>query len=228
MPPSPWLDCTLPIHNGMVVWPGDTPVALSRTAAIASGDPCNVSQLLLSVHTGTHLDAPVHFLEGGPTLDAWTPDATVGPARLVPIADPARIDADELRRFSLQPGERILLQTENSRLRLGRPLFQEDYIALTPSAAAYLAESQIRTLAVDYLSVDPFQAPSAPPTITLPPNAPPHTPYPAHHLLFAAGIWIIEGAALAQVPPGPCEMLGLPLRLQGCDGAPLRLLVRPL
>jgi arylformamidase len=195
----------------MVHWPGDPEVRITRALSIDAGDDANVSHLDLGAHTGTHMDAPVHFVPGGAGIDAMPPEATIGPARVVAIDDPESVKADELRRNEPQRGERLILRTRNSGRDWSRQQFDPDFVHVAPDGAALLAESRVRTVGVDYLSVGGYRSGGA----------------ETHRALLEAGIWIIEGLDLIAVEPGDYELICLPMKIVDSDGAPARALLRP-
>ncbi len=205
-----WLDISVPISDGMIRWPGDPAPHVSRSQDLGRGDDYSVTHLDISAHTGTHVDAPAHFFRRGETVDAMPPDAMIGPARVLRIQDPEQVTADELARFDVQPGERLLLQTHNSDRRWWEEPLSSSYVHLSPEAALYLAGQQVKLLGIDALSVD----------------GPQSARYEAHRTLLSAGVWVVEGLDLTQAEPGQCELLCLPLRLAGADGAPARVLMR--
>jgi arylformamidase len=211
---NPWIDVTVPVHGAMPTWPGDPPVVLERERSLDRGDGSNVTRLALGAHTGTHVDAPLHFLAAGTPVDRMPLDATMGPARVIGIRDGAAIGRAALVREDVREGERILLRTANSDRPWFREPFRPRFVALAPDAAEYLAQRRIRCLGVDYLSVGPYDAEAE--------NA------QTHRLLLAAGVWIVEGLDLSAVKPGAYELLCLPLRLEGAEGAPARALLRPI
>jgi arylformamidase len=205
-----WLDISVPVRNGMVHWPGDPAFHIERATDQEKGDVATVSRMTLGVHTGTHMDAPLHFIRGARSIDQIPLDATVGPARVLPIHDTKWITRAELLPHSISPGERILFRTTNSTRCWTTDAFQEDFVFISQDAARYLAECRIRSVGVDYLSVGGFHEDG------------PET----HHALLAAGIWIIEGLNLSQVEPGDYELVCLPLKLIGSEGAPARAILR--
>src|SRR5262245_31099675 len=146
-----WIDVSVTVRDGMPHWPGDPPVVVERVMEIERGDVCNVSRLAMGAHTGTHMDAPVHFIHGADPLDAMPLDATIGEARVVEIADPHEITVDELRRHGLRTGERVLFRTANSDRCWQSDSFVEDFVYISEEAAAHLAEVGVRTVGVDYL-----------------------------------------------------------------------------
>lgn len=207
---SEWIDISVPVRNGMVHWPGDTPFERRMDSEIAKGDVANVSQMTGSVHTGTHMDAPRHFISNGKSIDALPFEATIGPARVIGIEDPKAIRVSEIEKHTIGPGERILFRTANSGRVWSTDAFQQEYVYVTPESAAYLARLPVRIIGVDYLSVGGFHSGN------------PET----HRALLGAGIWIIEGLDLQNVEPGNYEMICLPLKLMGSDGAPARAVLR--
>lgn len=206
---SEWIDVSMPLANGVTVWPGDPPPAFTQTAWIERGDPCNVTRMDASVHTGTHMDAPRHFLRGGAGMEALPLGAVLGPARVVAIHDPTAITPGELP-ADLARGDRILFRTRNSDRGLLRKPFVEDFIYIARDAARALAQAGVQTVGIDYLSVGGF-----------------HTDLAAtHEILLEAGIWIIEGLDLTRIEPGRYELACLPLKIVGSDGAPARAALR--
>jgi arylformamidase len=205
------IDITVPIRSSMVVFEGDPPVRLVQHASMARGDLCDVSRLEFGVHTGTHVDAPGHFIQGAPGVEALPLDALLGPAWVVDATGRER-DLDEVALDSLDlpaDAQRILFKTDNS-LLWERAAFSSDYIGLTAGAAARLVERGVRLVGADYLSI-----------------APSDDPAPTHRELLSAGVVILEGLDLRGVEAGRYELRCLPLRLDCTDGAPARaLLVR--
>lgn len=209
---SEWIDVSIPLHNGMVNWPGDAPFHRIETLKIANGDPCNLSQFCSSAHIGTHMDAPRHFLAGGHGMETMPIDAVIGPARVIAIEDPGLIRVKELERHQLRSGERILFKTRNSEHHWKTNDFQEQFVHIPHETAVYLANLKVRTVGVDYLSVGGYETDSA----------------ETHQALLGAGIWLIEGLNLTHVEPGDYELVCLPLKLSGSDGAPARAVLRRL
>jgi arylformamidase len=207
-----WIDISVPLRNGMVAWPGDAPFERTATLQIAHGDPCNLSQISTTAHIGTHMDAPRHYLEGAAGIESMPISATIGPARVIQIHDEEAIRIGELEPHRLAEGERVLFKTRNSDTCWETDDFQKRFIYILPEAASYLAERGIQTVGVDYLSVGGFETGGA----------------ETHRILLAAGIWIIEGLMLKQVEAGEYELVCLPLKIMGGDGAPARAVLRKL
>jgi arylformamidase len=204
-------DISAPISNGMVVWEGDPEVRLERFSAIAWGSLANVSRLTFGVHTATHIDTPIHFIEGAPGAEAIPLDALLGPVHVVDATEfSEHLDEADLARLELpRDGERLIFKTRNSEL-WDLPHFSRDYLGLTEGAARALVRSGARLVGIDYLSIAPFTDPA-----------------PTHRVLLGAGVVVLEGLDLRRVEPGAYELLCLPLLLEGSDGAPARaILVR--
>ncbi|MDQ3659115.1 MAG: cyclase family protein, partial [Actinomycetota bacterium] len=140
----------------MVHWPDNPPVRIERMLDMECGDAANVSTISLGSHTGTHMDAPIHFVPDGAGMDRMPLDATVGRARVIEIQDPVSIKPDELDPHELGRGERVLFKTQNSARRWWAEDFIEDFVYVSQEAARYLAGLGVRTVGVDYLSVGGF------------------------------------------------------------------------
>ena len=202
------IDISLPIHPGLPVWPGDPPVTLERVRTIGAGSASNDSRLACSVHTGTHVDAPRHFLKEGAPVEQLPLDVLVGPATVIEVEGAAVITPDELRSHNLPADtRRLLIKTPNSGLWADPGhAFDRDFVALDAHAARWVVEQGIRLIGVDYLSVQRFSDKDA----------------TTHRVLLEAGLVIVEGLDLRGVKPGRYELLCLPLKLAGSDGAPAR------
>jgi arylformamidase len=207
---SEWIDISVPIRTGMAVWPGDTAARIRRTESIDRGDMVNMSDLTMSAHAGTHMDAPIHFLADGVSLDELPLDAVIGPARVIRIEDPYKITVRELLPHDIRHGERILFRTRNSERCRRNDVFVEDFVFIAADAARHLAESGVRAVGIDYMSVGGFESDME----------------ETHRALLGAGIWVIEGLDLSDVEPGDYELICLPLKIAGGDGAPARAVVR--
>ncbi len=206
-------DVTVPITGQMPVWPGDRRVEIEWQARTDRGDPLNLSRLSLSSHTGTHVDAPAHFIHQGLTVDRLPLNLLIGPAFVAGLAglEGQAVRPDDLDALSLPPATtRLLLKTTNSRFWEKREShFQSEYVHLTPDAALWLVEHGIRLIGLDYLSVEAVDTPD----------------HRVHHTLLGAGVIVVEGLDLSRVPVGPCHLVCLPLKVEEGDGAPARVLV---
>ena len=205
-----WIDISVPLRSGMVHWPGDPPVQIERRLALDRGEVMNLSTVSMSLHSGTHMDAPLHFLREGASLDEMPLAATVGRARVIEIRDPESIKPEHLAGRRIRRGERILFKTRNSKRCWARAEFCEDFVYISKEAARYLAERRVQTVGIDYISVGGFHQDTV----------------ETHQILLEAGIWIIEGLNLGGVRPGRYELVCLPLRVLRSDGAPARAILR--
>ena len=206
-----WIDISVPLYTGMVHWPDNPPVRIERMQDLSRGDAANVSMIEMGAHTGTHMDAPRHFLANGAGLDEMPLDASIGTARVINIEHPQAILPAELEAHNLLAGERVLFRTLNSERCWKDDRFVEDFVYISAAAAQYLVERQVRTIGIDYLSVGGYV----------------YDGVETHQILLSAGIWLIEGLNLSAVKPGIYELVCLPLRVAGADGAPARAILRP-
>ncbi len=204
-----WIDITLPVKPGMLRWPGDALVRFIKMKEMKKGAQNNLSAISLGSHTGTHMDAPLHFFAGGKSLDKMPLEAVIGPARVLEIKDKECVKSDELRRFNILKGERILIKTANSGFKKARS-FRENFTYISLEAAKYILSRGVRTLGIDYLSVGGFKKDGT----------------EVHRALLGAGIWLIEGLDLSGVKPGKYELFCLPLKTVGLEGAPARVVIR--
>jgi kynurenine formamidase/threonine dehydrogenase-like Zn-dependent dehydrogenase len=204
-----WIDLTVGIRDDMVHYPGDPGVELKQTKHLDRGDPATVSHLSLGVHTGTHVDAPVHFIGGAAGVDEFSIDAMIGPARVIEILDKEVCTAQDLAAYNIRQGERLLLRTNNSNRCWNVDAFVEDYAHLDRSAAKMLAERRVQMVGIDYLSIGRG-------------NEGPEV----HRILLEAGVVIVEGLDLSRVNAGLYDVICLPLKILGGDGAPARVAVR--
>lgn len=201
-------DITVAISPDLPAFPGDPPVGIEPVSTLARGDAANVSRLTMSTHGGTHLDPPRHFSDHGISVDHLPLTLLVGDALLAEIPGVKAIGRAELGRLPLQGVERLLLKTDNSRL-WDLPGFHEDYAHLTAGGARYLVERGVKLVGIDYLSVERFDGGGE-----------------VHRELLANGTVILEGLNLDGVPAGHYELLCLPMKIKGGDGAPVRAVLR--
>jgi len=198
-------DVSVSLSPDTPVFPGQARFSKRMLSSIAKGDRANVSQLSMTSHTGTHVDSPSHFIEGGLTIDEVPFQSVVGLARVFELDVPEKINGAELEPLDIQKGEIILFKTRNSKLWKIKD-FRKDYIFLTKGAARYLAEKEVRAVGVDYII----------------PEALDDLERPVHHILLGKNIVLIEGLNLASVSPGPYLLICLPLKIIGGDAAPAR------
>lgn len=205
-----WIDISVPLRNEMVVWPGDPPTRVERIKAIARGDTENISAMSVCLHAGTHIDAPLHYLENGAAIDGLPFASMIGPARVIPIHDSKSVTGRELIDAKIRRGERILLKTRNSDRARNAQSYFDDFVSVTHEAAEFLVGRGILAVGIDYLSI----------------GAPNEDGDRVHKILLGAGVWIIEGLDLSAVDPGSYDMICLPLSIPGSDGAPARAVLR--
>jgi arylformamidase len=207
------IDISVPLKPDMPTWPDSVGFRLIRTMSLEAGDKANVSRLDCDVHMGTHVDAPWHFLEDGFTVDDMSLDVLIGPATVACLTEARVVTASALANLNLASNtQRLLIKTRNSELwAAGVTNFRKDYVALSADAARWVVDLGIRLVGIDYLSVQCYE----------------DNPL-THQILMKAGVIIVEGLNLAAVEPGSYELICLPIRLVGADGAPVRAVLRPL
>jgi arylformamidase len=196
------IDVSVPIHKAMTVYRGNPPVRI-RPAMTLRNDGVNLSELCLGSHTGTHVDAPSHFIKGGKGIDRVDPERFVGPAW---VADLRRvrgsISAVDLAKAGIpRASRRVLLRTSNSRWWHPARLFRRDFVYVAPDGADWLVERGVQLVGIDYLSIEGYGVPGA----------------PTHKRLLGAGIPILEGLDLFNVRPGRWQMAAFPLRIKDGD-----------
>ncbi len=217
------MDISVTMRDGMVHWPGDPECRVSLHVKL--GDPmpgkpgktipCNLTKLELSAHTGTHMDAPRHFVRDGRTMESLPLNAVIGPCRVIELRHKSQITVKELEPHRLKRGERVLFKTRNSTKswKLAKTsTFDENFIYIPADTARYLVERGVMMVGVDYLSVGGYMKDGV----------------ECHQIMLGAEIWIIEGLDLSKVKPGRYELICLPLKILGADGAPCRAVIRPL
>ena len=199
------IDVTVPLRAGMVTYPGDPTVQTELHSSIGRGDVVNLTRLDFGVHSGTHVDAPSHFLDGERGVEALPLEALVGPAAVVYARAVERVlDRETLEELALPDVPRLLFRTSNSEL-WERTEFAHDFVQFVKSGAEVLVERGVRLVGIDYLSIGDEEA---------------------HRVLLGAGIVVVEGLYLREAGPGEYELLCLPMKLEGADGAPARVLLR--
>jgi arylformamidase len=208
------IDVSVPVSEDTPTYPGDPHIEIEQWAALARGDAANVSMLHMGAHTGTHVDAPAHFIEGAPPVGSLPLDVLIGEARVLEI--PSDVRAIEARHIAAEPLDgvrRLLFKTRNSAFWANAgALFRTDFTYITPDAARILVERGVQLVGIDYLSVEQFQSDG----------------FATHTTLLSHGVVILEGLNLSEVTAGTYELICLPLRLTGGlgDGAPARAVLR--
>ncbi|MGE5429845.1 MAG: cyclase family protein [Syntrophomonadaceae bacterium] len=208
---SPWLEVSAPVRSGMQHWPGEPDVLIYKIASISEGKDANVSGLSMSAHTGTHMDAPYHFINDGKDISQVPFDVLIGPALVIDVKNPKCVDLQDIRDSDIRQGARVLFKTANSDKEWFNMDFSTGYTGLSARAAEYLAEREVQLVGIDFLSIGTYKEDED-----------------VHRTLLGKGIWIIEGLYLKDIPEGSYEMICLPLRLIGSDGAPARAVLRKI
>ncbi len=205
------IDITLTISPSLPVWPGDPKVSLERFNKMEEGAIANISKMNLGVHTGTHVDAPYHFIPGGDTVDHLNLDILVGNVQVVFVdVSGDTIEVDDLRKAGIKSDTtRLIIKTRNSEywdhIENG---FQEGFAALSPEASRYLVDKGIKLVGIDYLSIAPFNRGQA-----------------THEVLLKSQMIVVEGLDLRKVQPGNYSLVCLPLKLKDTDGSPARVIL---
>jgi arylformamidase len=209
-------DVSLVLRPGMVTWPSEPAPTITPLRRIAKGDTANVSVLCISDHAGTHVDPPLHFIEGGNTGDKLPLDALIGPCRVIAYERTEHVSAEWLDAAKIPAGtERLLFKTRNS-ARWGDPRaeFTRDFTTINASAAKWCVDRGVKLVGVDYLSIEP--------------QGPEKAGYPVHKTLLSANVVIVEGLDLHEIAPGPYELVCAPIKIENGDGAPARVfLIEP-
>jgi len=208
-----WIDLTHPVHAGMPTWEDAEPAVIRALCEIGPDCPVRVSHLSMGVHTGTHLDAPAHYLEGGRMVEDLSLDDLVGPAWVVDTGSAGIVDASLLDGIEIPTGAvRLLFRTSNtSRNLMEKSRFDRSYVGLDDSGARWIANRGIRLVGFDYLSVQAFDASDE-----------------THRILLREGVVLVEGLDLSRVGGGWHEFVCLPFLGKGLEGAPVRAVARPL
>lgn len=205
-------DISTPVRTGGLVYPGNPEIEIELQQSVAKGAGANVSKIEFGSHTGTHVDAAKHFFDDGQTVDQIPIERFIGPAILLHFPDDLKsITASDLAKHDIGSHKRVLLRTRNSQL-LRSPKFAVDYTFLAPDGAQFLVDHGVELVGIDYLSIEQF-----------------HSGHHRTHLtLLKEKVVIVEGLDLSLPPPGVYELICLPLRLTGLDGAPARaVLIEP-
>jgi arylformamidase len=206
------IDITVPITRGLPTWPGSTGFSIERTRSFERGDGMTVSRLDLDVHTGTHVESALHYVEGGDPVETLPLDAYIGPALAIDLRGADAIGPDELNAAGIPDRtQRLLIRTRNSGSLQPGQEFSRDFVALTLEGARWIASRELRLVGTDYLSIQRF-------------GDDPET----HRVLMRAGIAILEGLDLSAAEPGEYRLTCLPLRVHGTEAAPARAILEPL
>ena len=200
-------DITLTISPDLPVWPGDPPVKIERVAKIEEGANSNLSRMSIGVHTGTHVDSPLHFLTGGNGVESLPLNILIGRAYVLNLPDADIITASVLQQSSI-PTEtnRLIIKTRNSQYLAHKdPVFRTGFVGISADGAEFLVGLGIKLIGIDYLSVAPYKQSR-----------------PTHEILLKSDVVIVEGLDLSNITQGQYPLYCLPLKIAGCDGAPAR------
>ena len=203
-------DISVSVRPDLPVWEGDPPVRVQRVASIGADSICNITRLELSAHTGTHLDAPLHFVPGGLSIDQLDPHTLIGPAVVSEFEVLHEVGAADLEAAHLPVGtRRLLCKTGNSRIWREHPTgFTHEFVGISVDGAQWLVQHHIQLVGIDYISIERYDSVMA--------------GSPVHRTLLEAGLVVLEGLDLTAIAPGAYTLLCLPVKIQGSDGAPCR------
>jgi arylformamidase len=203
-------DLSVGISPTLPVWPGNPGIEIARVQNMDKGDHANVSKLALGAHTGTHVDAPVHFINGAAGVDTLPLEVLVGPAVLIDLPNVKAVTAPDLEGAQIPAGtERLLIKTHNSTYWAnGDTEFHTDFAGVADDAAHWLVEHKVKLVGVDYLSVAPWKQST-----------------PTHRTQLEAGVVVVEGLNLSAIQPGQHSFTCLPMKIVGSDGAPARAII---
>lgn len=204
-----WIDVSRTLSNRTPTWPGDTPFSYEVSWSMEDSGSVNVGKVTMSVHTGTHIDAPFHFNNEGSKTAELDIQLYVGNARLIEVKGKKSIGAIDLEPFDLEGVERLIIKTGSWD---NQNVFPDEITYMREDLGPFLASKGIRLLGLDVPSVDPLDSKDL----------------PAHHSLNNSGVHILESLLLDDVTPGEYELIALPLKIEGADGSPVRALIRPL
>lgn len=206
-----YYDISVSIHPDLPVWEGDPPVVIRSAASIERGDIANVSRLEIGAHTGTHVDAPVHFVPGRKGVDRLVLDTLIGPAYVVDLSDVVHeVNGRDFERANIPENtRRLLCKTSNCSLWARMPsVFDPDFIGISLDGAQWLIDRGIELVGVDYLGVERFESVG--------------NGAPTHHALLKNEMVIVEGLNLSDIPAGDYTLICLPVKIKNSDGAPCR------
>lgn len=206
------IDISVGIKNEMLIWPGDEPPRIGWESQIADGAMSNVTSIQIGAHVGTHIDMPLHFIDGAPNLDGLDLSVLIGPVTVVEVPDEkSSIDAAFLDKLELEDVTRLFFKTSNSKLwNDSSHAFSPDYVAVEPGAARWLVEHGCKLVGIDYLSIAPFDDSAAP-----------------HKIFLSNDIVILETLDLRNAQPGKYQLICLPLKLESREAAPCRAILIP-
>ena len=205
------IDISVTLRKEMPLWPGSAGISLQQIKSLQSGDKTNDSVLTSDVHAGTHVEVPLHYIEGSESIDKLSLGILCGPVIVADLTSVDVITGSCLEALHLPAGvERLIFKTDNSEL-WNSAEFTPEYVALSEDGAEWIIDRGIKLVGIDYLSIAPYS-----------------NSQPVHHILLQAGVTILEGINLSQVLPGRYELICLPLKLMNAEAALARAILRPL
>lgn len=201
-------DITVPMREGMHHYPGNHPFKISRDMSMEEGAPANLTSFTMSAHTGTHVDAPLHFVKDGSNIGELDLNVMIGPVKVFHLEVEEKIERFHLEALNLKGVERVLFKTANSGL-WRKEGFQKKFIYISGDAAECIVESGVRLVGIDYLSVQQYGSEDS----------------SAHRILLREGVVLLEGINLSEAPPGDYRLVALPLKVPEAEGAPARVVL---
>jgi arylformamidase len=206
-------DISLTLSSNLVSWPGEDAFQLSKIHAISNGDVCNVTELHMSTHQGTHIDSPYHFINNGAKSEDLLVENLIGPCVVIDVEESDIINKTHVDNYDYNKYKRVIFKTKNSILWKNKiKEFDKNFVSLSLEAAQYLYEQGVILIGIDYLSIEEFSS----------------STHDVHKLLLNNRIVILEGLDLSDVCEGYYELICLPIRLAGSDGSPARAVLRGL
>jgi arylformamidase len=203
---SEFYDISLNIEEGMLSFPGDTVPEFNKIKEI-DNDNYNLSNMMVSVHVGTHVDAPSHFIKNGKTINELSPERFLGDVQVVEIKDDKEISKEELEKVEFY-SDKILFKTQNSNMISDKD-FNNDFVYLNHEGAKYLIESGINFIGIDYLTIESIDTQE----------------FTVHKLLLKNNVIVLEGINLKEIKPGNYKMIAPPLKIKGAEASPVRALL---
>ena len=200
-------DISVLLGEESIDYPGDTPFSRELIKTIKDSGICDLSKLIMSAHSGTHIDTPAHFFSDAGTLDSYSVQDFILPAQVVNIEDKQAIQSSELKNLDIEPGDALLFKTDNSVTgRCKNGIFSENFVYLSPEAAEFCVEKKVKLIGIDYITIEKYSDKAV----------------PTHRKILGNGILILEGLNLHEVPPGSYTLMCLPLRIKGGEASPVR------
>ena len=200
-------DISVSLGDESIDFPGDTPYQRKMVQTLEDGDECNLSEITMSAHAGTHMDAPSHFFSEGKTIDRFPVEKFILSAVVVHVQNRGSIEPEALEDVTVLPGDAILFKTGNSTEgRIENGVFEEDFVYLSEKGADWCLQKRVGLVGIDYISIEKYGSKAS----------------PVHRKILGRGIPILEGINLKSVPAGKYTLYCFPLKIGGGEGAPVR------